>query len=356
MPPVAEPAGGIAILPVTGLPEFSPGDDLAAAVAAAAPWLADGDVVVVTSKVVSKVEGRLVRVPPGTEREVARQRAIDAETVRVVARRGALKIVQTPQGWVVAAAGIDASNVATDCLVLLPEDADASARALRARLRELLGVDVAVVVSDTFGRTWREGLADVAVGSAGIVALTDHRGAVDAQGNRLETTRVAVVDELASAADLVKGKLAGVPVAVVRGLPVDRPAEDADEGTRPLVRPADEDLFPYGSRDLVGARRPEREPVPRPGELDAVAGAFWVAGAALPEFPVVVRYGGAGDGVVDVHLADVASATTALNLGALLGAVIVQLHAEGWATRWEPVGTPGGSSLVGRLWLGSPPS
>ena len=220
-----------------GLPEFAPGDDLAGAIAAAAPWLADGDVVVVTSKVVSKVEGRLVRVPPGADREAARQRAIDAETVRVVARRGPLKIVQTPQGWVVAAAGIDASNVAQDALVLLPEDADASARALRDRLRDLLGVDVAVVVSDTFGRTWREGLTDVAVGSAGIAALTDHRGAVDAHGNRLETTRVAVVDELASAADLVKGKLAGVPVAVVRGLPVDRPAEAADAGTRP-ARPA----------------------------------------------------------------------------------------------------------------------
>ena len=136
--------GGISIHPVAGLPEFSPGDDLAAAVAGAAPWLADGDVVVVTSKVVSKVEGRLVPVAPGEDREAVRQRAIDAETVRVVARRGPLKIVETPQGWVVAAAGIDASNVSGDALVLLPEDADASARALRDRLRELLGVEVAV--------------------------------------------------------------------------------------------------------------------------------------------------------------------------------------------------------------------
>jgi coenzyme F420-0:L-glutamate ligase/coenzyme F420-1:gamma-L-glutamate ligase len=255
---------------------------------------------------------------------------------------------------VVAAAGIDASNVAPDSLVLLPEDADASARALRARLRELLGVDVAVVVSDTFGRTWREGLTDVAVGSAGIVALTDHRGSVDAHGNRLETTRVAVVDELASAADLVKGKLAGVPVAVVRGLPVHVPAADADEGTRPLVRLPADDLFPYGSRDLVGSREPGWDLVPRAGELEAVAEALRVASAALPEFPVVLRYGGEGDGVVDVHLTDVPTTTAALNLGALLGAAIVQLHAEGWTTRWEPVGTPGGSSLVGRLWLGSP--
>ncbi|MFD2090378.1 coenzyme F420-0:L-glutamate ligase [Blastococcus deserti] len=350
--PVSGPPAGISVHPVPGLPEFAPGDDLAAAVAGAAPWLADGDVVVVTSKVVSKVEGRLVRVEPGADREAARQRAIEDETVRVVARRGPLSIVQTRHGWVVAAAGIDASNVGRDALVLLPEDADASARALRAGLRERLDVDVAVVVSDTFGRTWREGLTDVAVGAAGIPALADHRGAVDAFGNRLETTRVAVVDEVAAAADLVKGKLSGVPVAVVRGLRPALPGAN-DEGTRPLVRLPSDDLFPYGSRDLVRTREPGAELVPRAGELAAVAEAFRVASAALPEFPVVLRHGGEGDGVVDVHLSDTPNLTTALNLGALLGAAIVQLHAEGWTTRWEPVGTPGGSSLVGRLWLGT---
>ncbi|WP_347057872.1 coenzyme F420-0:L-glutamate ligase [Blastococcus sp. HT6-30] len=347
---------GLSVLPVAGLPEFGPGDDLARAVAGAAPWLADGDVVVVTSKVVSKVEGRLVRIEPGTDREAARQRAIDGETVRTVARRGPLKIVQTPQGWVVAAAGIDASNVASDTLVLLPADGDASARRLRDRLRELAAVDVAVVVSDTFGRTWREGLTDVAVGSAGITALDDHRGAVDAHGNRLETTRVAVVDELASAADLVKGKLAGVPVAVVRGLPLQRPAEGADEGTRPLVRLPADDLFPYGTRDVVGSRVPAADLVPRTGEREAAAAAFRVASTALPEFQVVLRHGGEGDGAVDVHLPDAVTTTSALNAGAVVGAAIVQLHAEGWATRWEPVATAGGTSLVGRLWLGSPAS
>ena len=356
---MAERPAGIEVLPVRGLPEFTAGDDLAAAVAGAAPWLADGDVVVVTSKVVSKVEGRLVPVPPGADREAVRQRAVDDETVRVVARRGPLKIVETRHGWVVAAAGIDASNVRADALVLLPEDADASARVLRGGLRELLGVDVAVVVSDTFGRTWREGLTDVAVGSAGIPALVDHRGAVDAHGNRLETTQVALVDELASAADLVKGKLDGVPVAVVRGL--SHPAVTDDAGTRPLVRLGPGDLFPYGSRDLVPSRRPAADLVPRDGDREAVAEAFRVASAALPEFPVVLRHGGEGDGVVDVHRPERAPTTgaqntAALNLGALLGAVVVQLHAEGWATRWEPVGTPGGSSLVGRLWLGSPAS
>jgi coenzyme F420-0:L-glutamate ligase/coenzyme F420-1:gamma-L-glutamate ligase len=233
--------------------------------------------------------------------------------------------------------------------VLLPADGDASARRLREELRARLGVDVAVVVSDTFGRTWREGLTDVAVGAAGIAALTDHRGAVDAFGNRLETTRVAVVDELASAADLVKGKLAGLPVAVVRGLALDRP--DPDPGTRPLLRSPADDLFPYGSRDLVGTRVPASGERRRPGGLDAVAEAFRVASAALPEFPVVLRYGGEDDEVVDVHLPEPVTTATALNLGAVLGAVIVQLHADGWASRWEPVGTPGGSSLVGRLWL-----
>lgn len=349
---MSSPPPGISVHPVRGLPEFSPGDDLAGALAAAAPWLADGDVVVVTSKVVSKVEGRLVRVEPGTDREAARQRAIDGESVRVVARRGPLRIVETRHGWVVAAAGIDASNVSSDALVLLPEDADASARALRTALRERLGVDVAVVVSDTFGRTWREGLTDVAVGAAGIPALEDFRGAVDAHGNRLETTQVAVVDELASAADLVKGKLAGVPVAVVRGLAVTRP--EPDTGTRPLVRLGPGDLFPYGSRDLVGSRRPEADLVPRDGEQRAVAEAFRIASEALPEFPVVLRVGGEGDGVVDVHVPDRITTATALNIGALVGAALVQLHAEGWSTRWEPVSTAGGTSLVGRLWLGTP--
>ncbi len=343
---------GVSVHPVHGLPEFSPGDDLAAAIADAAPWLADGDVVVVTSKVVAKAEGRLVHVPAGTDREAARRRAVADETVRVVARRGPLSIVETRHGWVVAAAGIDASNVAPDLLVLLPEDGDASARRLRARLADLLGVDVAVVVSDTFGRPWREGLTDVAVGSAGLPALVDHRGAVDPHGNRLETTRIALVDEVASAADLVKGKLAGVPVAVVRGLPADHP--DPGTGTRPLVRLPADDLFPYGARDLVPTRRPGSGIAPRAGEREAVAEAFRVASAALPEFPVVLRHGGEGDGVVDVHLTDTVTTTTALNLGALLGAAIVHLHADGWATRWEPAASAGGTSLVGRLHLGTP--
>jgi coenzyme F420-0:L-glutamate ligase / coenzyme F420-1:gamma-L-glutamate ligase len=343
----------VVVRPVRGLPEFGPGDDLAAAIADAAPDLRDGDVIVVTSKVVSKVEGRLVPVPPGADREALRRQVVEDEAVRVLARRGPLAIVQTRQGWVVAAAGVDASNVGQDALVLLPEDGDASARRLRDRLRELRGVEVAVVVSDTFGRTWREGLTDVAIGSAGVPALIDLRGEVDAHGNRLETSRIALVDELASAADLVKGKLAGVPVAVVRGIPYAAP--DDDPGTRPLLRDPADDLFPWGARDLVGSRAAGADLVPRPGDREAVAAAFRVATAALPEFPVVLRYGGEDDGVVDVHLPDAWNVPSALNLGALVGAAIVQLHAAGWTTRWEPVGTPGGSSLVGRLWLGTAP-
>jgi len=348
------PPPGVSVHPVPGLPEFGPDDDLAAAVAGAAPWLADGDVLVVTSKVVSKVEGNLVQVPPGMDRETARQRAIDAESVRVVARRGPLRIVETRHGWVVAAAGIDASNVAADALVLLPADADASARRLRSRLQELLGVTVAVVVSDTFGRTWRDGVTDVAIGAAGLPALVDLRGEVDAHGNRLETTQVAVVDELAAAADLVKGKLAGVPVAVLRGLRFSPPAPDT--GTRPLVRLGAGDLFRTGTRDVVGDRVPAPQLTGRPGALAAATEAFRVAVAALPEFPVVFRYGLEADGgdgdVVDVHLAEPVTPGAALSVGAVVGAALVQLSAEGWATRWEPIATLGGSSLVGRLRMG----
>ncbi|MBB3678254.1 coenzyme F420-0:L-glutamate ligase/coenzyme F420-1:gamma-L-glutamate ligase [Modestobacter versicolor] len=353
--PEVPPTPGISVHPVAGLPEFAPGDDLAGAVAGAAPWLADGDVVVVTSKVVAKVEGNLVHVEPSTDREAARQRAIDAETVRVVARRGPLRIVETRHGWVVAAAGIDASNVATDALVLLPEDADASARALRTALHGLLGVTVAVVVSDTFGRTWRDGVTDVAIGSAGLPALVDHRGAVDPHGNRLETTQVAVVDELASAADLVKGKLTGVPVAVVRGLQLAVP--EPDPGTRPLVRLGPGDLFRTGTRDVVAGRAPAAALTSRPGALAAATEAFRVAVAALPECAVVFRYGleedGADGDVVDVHLAEPVTPAAAVAVGAVVGAALVQLSAEGWGTRWEPAATLGGSSLVGRLRIGA---
>ena len=249
---MAETPGPVQVLPVHGIPELRPGDDLAASVAASAGWLRDGDVVVVTSKAVSKVEGRLVAVPADPDgREAARQAAIEAETARVVAVRGRTRIVATRHGFVLASAGVDASNVRGDELALLPVDPDASAARLRAGLRAELGVDVAVVVSDTFGRPWRAGLVDVAIGVAGMAALVDLRGALDSHGNRLEMTEVALADEVAAAADLGKGKLAGVPVAVVRGL---APADDG-RGARPLVRPDPEDLFRLGTAEAVEAGR-----------------------------------------------------------------------------------------------------
>jgi coenzyme F420-0:L-glutamate ligase/coenzyme F420-1:gamma-L-glutamate ligase len=201
---------------------------------------------------VSKVEGRLLAVPPDpVGRELARQAAIDAETVRVVARRGRTRIVQTRHGIVLASAGVDASNVRRDELALLPLDPDASASRLRAELRGRLGIETAVVISDTVGRPWRSGLTDIAIGVAGMAALVDLRGHADRHGNLLEQTEVAVADEVAAAAELGKGKLAGVPAAVVRGLAF----VDDRRGSRPLIRPAGEDMFRLGTAEAAAAGR-----------------------------------------------------------------------------------------------------
>ncbi len=251
------PTGGLSVWPVTGIGEVRPGDDLAAVVAKAAPWLADADVLVVTSKIVSKAEGRLIDVPDDPqEAERIRQAAIDAESVREVARRGPTRIVQTRHGLVLASAGIDASNVEPGTLALLPEDPDRSARRLRAGLRTELGVDVAVVVTDTMGRPWRLGLTDVAIGVAGLLPLRDHRGQTDSYGNQLRLTQHAVADELAAAGELVKGKLGGVPVAVVRGVDPDL-LDDAAPGASALVRPADEDMFSLGTAEARAEARAE---------------------------------------------------------------------------------------------------
>ncbi|PZG08212.1 coenzyme F420-0:L-glutamate ligase, partial [Micromonospora craterilacus] len=241
------------ILPVPGIGHVTEGDDLAALIGAAAPWLRDGDVLVVTSKIVSKAEGRLVDVPAdGPDRQVARDEVLAAETVRVVATRGATQIVQTRHGFVMASAGIDASNVDKTRLVLLPEDPDASARALRAGLRERYGVDVAVIVSDTMGRPWRNGLTDVALGVAGMAAIRDHRGEVDPYGNELMLTQMAVVDELAGAGELIKGKCDQMPVAVIRGY-LTGPLPDDGEGARVMVRDASMDLFSLGTAEARAA-------------------------------------------------------------------------------------------------------
>ncbi|HEX4655373.1 MAG TPA: coenzyme F420-0:L-glutamate ligase [Mycobacteriales bacterium] len=237
---------------IDGIGEIGVGDDLAAVIAAAEPDLVDGDVVVVTSKVVSKAEGRVVAGD--------REQAIDAETVRVVAIRGDTRIVETRHGFVLAAAGVDASNVPLDHVALLPEDPDRSAGRIRAGLRRRLGVTVAVIVTDTFGRPWRNGLTDVAIGAAGISPLADHRGQVDAFGHPLEMTVTAVADEIAAAAELVKGKLSGRPVAIVRGMRYD--VDPDGLGARALIRPAAEDMFRLGTaeaqRQAVTARRTVR--------------------------------------------------------------------------------------------------
>jgi coenzyme F420-0:L-glutamate ligase/coenzyme F420-1:gamma-L-glutamate ligase len=241
-------ASSIEILPVAGLPEFRPGDDLSAAIAAAAPWLRDGDIMVVTSKVVSKCEGRLVPAPQDPqERDRLRRKLVDDEAVRVLARKGRTLITENRLGLVQAAAGVDGSNVDRDELALLPVDPDASAAALRTGLRQRLGVEVAVVVTDTMGRAWRNGQIDAAVGAAGLAVLHSYSGTVDRHGNELLVTEVAVADEIAAAGDLVKGKLTGMPVAVVRGLAVH------DDGTtaRQLLRPGEEDLFWLGTAEAV---------------------------------------------------------------------------------------------------------
>jgi coenzyme F420-0:L-glutamate ligase/coenzyme F420-1:gamma-L-glutamate ligase len=242
----------VEVLPVAGLPEFRPGDDLADAVATRAPWLLDGDVVVVTSKVVSKCEGRVVPAPADIDaRDELRRKLIDAEAVRVLARKGKTLITENVLGLVQAAAGVDGSNVGSTQLVLLPIDPDASAAGLRARLRQRLGVDVAVVITDTMGRAWRNGQTDTAIGAAGLEVLHSYAGAHDPHGNELLVTEVAVADEIAAAADLVKGKLTGIPVAVVRGLTV----RDDGSTARRLLRPGEEDLFWLGTEEALSLGR-----------------------------------------------------------------------------------------------------
>jgi coenzyme F420-0:L-glutamate ligase/coenzyme F420-1:gamma-L-glutamate ligase len=223
---------------VDGLPEVRRGDDLAGMIAGAVD-LVDGDVVVVTQKVVSKAEGAMVDVDPDDPR--GHRQVVEDESVRVLRRRGDLVISETKHGFVCANAGVDLSNVERGQAALLPEDSDRSARRIRDGLRARAGVEVAVIVSDTFGRPWRRGVTDVAIGCAGIGAILDLRGTADALGREMQVTEVAVVDELASAAELVMGKSDGVPVAVVRGVDATwlRTGSIKDE----VVRPPGEDLF-----------------------------------------------------------------------------------------------------------------
>jgi coenzyme F420-0:L-glutamate ligase/coenzyme F420-1:gamma-L-glutamate ligase len=235
-----EVASALTIIPVTGVGDIAPGDDIAAALvdalADSGEALAAGDVLVVTHKIVSKAEGRIAEY--ATEREY--RDLVLGEAADVVRRRGDLVIARTAHGFICANAGVDRSNVGADgTVLLLPLDPDRSAHGIRMRIRSLTGVDCPVVVSDTFGRPWRRGLTDVAIGVSGIDPIDDLRGTDDMYGRRLDVTEVAVADELAAAADLVMGKATGIPAAIVRGWPHRR----GEGRARDMIRPADEDLF-----------------------------------------------------------------------------------------------------------------
>jgi coenzyme F420-0:L-glutamate ligase / coenzyme F420-1:gamma-L-glutamate ligase len=287
---------GLTVVPVPGLPEIKAGDDLGALIAEAAlagPGLRDGDILVITSKVVSKSEGRVVRSD--------RESAIDAETVRVVARRGPTRISQTRHGLVLAAAGVDESNTEPGTVVLLPVDPDGSARRLRKAISARASqhrasqhrasqprasqpragqhgarIELGVIITDTMGRPWRAGQTDTAIGAAGLNPIRDHRGQPDSFGNVLEVTMAAVADEIAAAADLVKQKTTQIPVAIVRGLA--ELVTDADgPGAVALIRPAEEDMFRLGAADVVTARRTVREFTAAPVAPEAVRRAIAAA-------------------------------------------------------------------------------
>lgn len=231
-------ASNLTVFGIAGLGEVRPGDDLATLIAGAAD-LRDLDVVVVTQKIVSKAEGRLAAVAHADTE--GRRRLVESESVRILRRRGELIIAETPHGFICANAGVDFSNVPEGQAALLPRDPDRSAQRIRDGIRAACGRAVGVVVSDTFGRPWRRGLTDVAIGCAGVLAILDLRGTSDAGGRELQVTEVAIVDELAAAAELVMGKGDGIPAAVVRGAP----AAWFGDGRvgRDLLRPAADDLF-----------------------------------------------------------------------------------------------------------------
>ncbi|MGO8870116.1 MAG: coenzyme F420-0:L-glutamate ligase [Acidimicrobiales bacterium] len=247
-PPAA--AGNLTVYPVTGLDEVRPGDDLAAMLSDALDTaragggpvpggIRDSDVLVVTQKVVSKAEGRIVEIDAADP--AAKQALVESESVRIVRRRGDLLITETSHGFVCANAGVDLSNVADGTAALLPVDPDRSARRIRESLEHRYGVAVGVIVSDTFGRTWRRGVTDVAIGIAGVAGVVDLRGTVDASGRILEATEVCVADELAGAAELVMGKARGIPAALLRG--VDPAWFRHSSVATEIVRPPAEDLF-----------------------------------------------------------------------------------------------------------------
>lgn len=222
----------IRIVPLEGIPEVTEGDDLAQLVANAGPGIEDGDVLVIAQKVVSKAEGRVAQATD-------RRRAAEAESRRILRRSGEMIISETHHGFVCANAGVDASNVETGTIALLPVDPDLSARRLRAGLKHLTGVEIGVVVSDTFGRAWRLGQTNVAIGVAGFDPFVDYRGMTDSYGNELSATRICIADELAAAAEMAMGKSTGICAVLIKGAPVTHAVGNA----RSIARPPEEDLF-----------------------------------------------------------------------------------------------------------------
>lgn len=300
---------GLEVVPLIGVPEVAEGTDLAGLIGELAE-LHDGDVVSVTSKIVSKAEGR-------TLTGVSRDEAVDAELVRVVAQRGETRIVQTRHGLVLAAAGTDTSNTAPGTVLLLPVDPDASARALRTALRDRYGVNVGVIVTDTLGRPWRNGQADAAIGAAGIPVIEDLRGSRDSHGNTLAVTLPAVADELAAASELVKGKADGVPVAVIRGAEdLVLPAGEHGPGAAALVRDAESDLFSLGTREAARAAVTSRRTPVGPRALDDPS---IIEPAGLDGTTVVV------EGAVVTVTGD-----DPVSVGRVVERLAVLLHAEGF--------------------------
>ncbi len=231
--------GQISIIPIRGIPQISPGDDIASHILASGETLLDGDVIVVTQKIVSKAENRIVKVDPDDPHSHIPY--VLKESRRILRLRGQLLITETRQGFVCANAGVDRSNLEPDQAALLPIDSDKSANTIRSRIEHILKIRVGVIISDTFGRAWRRGLTDVAIGCSGIGAILDLKGTRDALGRELQVTEVCIADEVAGAAELVMGKAEAIPVAIVRGLDPSwlRESSCVDE----IIRPPQEDLF-----------------------------------------------------------------------------------------------------------------
>jgi coenzyme F420-0:L-glutamate ligase/coenzyme F420-1:gamma-L-glutamate ligase len=314
---------------IDGLPEVVAGDDIAGLLVASGADLRDGDVLVVTSKVVSKAEGRVV---PGS-----RDEHLPAESVRVVATRGTTQIVETRHGLVMAAAGIDASNVPAGHVALLPVDPDQSASRIKRGLQDALGIDVAVIVSDTLGRPWRDGVVDAAIGASGLDVLWDLRGQHDAAGHLLEATVIAVADELAAAGDLVKGKLAATPVAVVRGFPLQRNV--SDDGAQRLVRSSADDMFRLGSREARQSVVTDSAPVDGGAtggpDIDEVVVRSATDAVSMPGIALDVRDGGQ----LVVVTGD------PLTAGVVVGRLLAALAAAGLRGHW-PVEPPDGAATA----------